>query len=192
MRRELSYLLFIVTLVNCGLFALAVWAAEDDGMVPLQERAVTAADDDSQDDTGPLAARYLVTFIKSRTTDPLRSATVVSVTNQAARACQVSVEWVRGFEPPSACTTTVRLDPGITTDLCSRAIPEPLTTCNATCEPELTFHEGRAVVRSSTKEGCGRIGVSARVYYTTGDDDASLSAISDSKIVRSGQGNRGD
>jgi hypothetical protein len=137
-------------------------------------------------------ARYLVTFLKSRTTEPLRSATVVSLTNQAARPSQVSVEWVRGFEPPSACTTTVHLDPGITTDLCSRALPAPLTTCNAVCEPELTFHEGRAVVHSSAEEACERIGVSARVYYTTGDDDDDLTAISDSKIVLFGKGNRGD
>jgi hypothetical protein len=90
------------------------------------------------------------------------------------------------------CTTTVRLEAGITTDVCSRAIPAPLTTCNASCEPELTFHEGRAVVHSSAEEGCERIGVSARVYYTTGDDDESLAAISDSKIVPFGKGNRGD
>jgi hypothetical protein len=159
----------------------------DDGLKPMEALATTAAEEPE-----PLVARYLVTFLKSRTTDPLRSATVVSVTNQAEKACQVSVEWARGFEPPAACTTTVRLDPGTTTDLCSRTIPEPLTTCNGTCEPELTFHEGRAVVSSSTEKGCDRLGVSARVHYTTGDTDENLAAISDSKIVPFGKGNRGD
>ena len=37
-----------------------------------------------------------------------------------------------------------------------------------------------------------RIGVSARVYYTTGGADEDLAAISDSKIVPFGKGNRGD
>jgi hypothetical protein len=158
----------------------------DDSSRPMAELAATVAED------GPLVARYLATFLKSRTTDPLRSATVVSVTNQASRVCQVSVEWGRGFEPTPACTTTVHLDPSITTDFCSRVIPVPLTTCNATCEPELTFHEGQAVVHSSPEEGCERIGVSARVYYTTGDSDDTLAAISDSKIVLFSKGNRGD
>jgi hypothetical protein len=182
-------LLVAIIIVSAGLRSQAAVAQEqgDDGPKPTEALDATAAEE-----AEPPVARYIVTFIKSRTTDPLRSATVVSVTNQAEKACQVAVEWVRGFEPPAACTTTVRLDPGITTDLCSRAVPTPLTTCNATCEPELTFQEGRAVVSSSDEKGCERIGVSARVYYTTGDADEDLAAISDSKIVRFGQGNRGD
>jgi hypothetical protein len=185
----LQGLLVAIIVVSVGVYPPTAVAQEPggDGLQPMEALAATAAEE-----AGPPVARYLVTFIKSRTTDPLRSATVVSVTNQAEKACQVAVEWVRGFEPPAACTTTVRLDPGITTDLCSRTIPAPLTTGNAMCEPELTFHEGRAVVSSSAEKGCARIGVSARVYYTTGDADDTLAAISDSKIVRFGHGNSGD
>ena len=36
------------------------------------------------------------------------------------------------------------------------------------------------------------IGVSARVYYTAGENDEELLAITDSKLVRFGQANRGD
>ena len=188
MRMRIGFLLIIVILVSIEVYPPATLAEEpvDDGSRLMEELVATIAED------GPLVARYIVTFIKSRTTDPLRSATVVSVTNQAESICQVSVEWVRGFLPPGACTTTVHLEAGITTDFCSRVIPAPLTTCNTTCDPELTFHEGRAVVHSSTEKGCGRIGVSARVYYTTGDADDTLAAISDSKIVLFGKGNRGD
>jgi hypothetical protein len=130
MRRELSYSLLIVTLVSCGLFALAAWAVEDDGMGPLKEQAGTEAAATRADDTRPLVARYLVTFIKSRTTEPLRTATVVSVTNQASGTCEIVVEWFQGFVTAPVCTTTFDLDAGFQTDVCSRALPAPLTTCN--------------------------------------------------------------
>lgn len=188
MRREIWLLLLTVTLVNYGLFASVALAADDDGMGRLKEQATTRAATTEAEDTGPLVARYLVTFIKSRTTDPLRTSTVVSVTNQTSRTCDVSVDWFQGFNPTLACTTTFSLDAGFQTDFCSRQIPEPLTTCNATCAPDLTFHEGKAVVSTN----CRHIGVSARVYYTTGAIDDAVSAISDSKIVDFGQGNVGD
>jgi hypothetical protein len=88
------------------------------------------------------------------------------------------------------------LDSELTTDFCSRSLPGPITTCNAVCDPELTFNEGRAVVSSTTETAnnpdCAKIGVSARVYYTAGESDDVVSAITDSKIVRVGEGNRGD
>jgi hypothetical protein len=50
------------------------------------------------------------------------------------------------------------------------------------------FDEGRAIVSSSRKE----IAVPARVYYTRDDSDLDLLAITDSKVVRFGEGNLGD
>jgi hypothetical protein len=63
-----------------------------------------------------------------------------------------------------------------------------ITTCNCVCQPELIFDEGRAIVSAMFPE----IGVSSRVYYTTGNDDSQLLAITDSKIVVFGDGNKGD
>jgi hypothetical protein len=105
MHMLLRGLLVAVIFVSAGVCPPAAVAQEqgDDGSRPMEAL-----------ETEPPVARYLVTFIKSRITDSLRSATVVSVTNQAEKACQVSVQWVRGFMPPAACTTTVRLDPGTT------------------------------------------------------------------------------
>ena len=188
MRRKIGLLLFTVILVSCRLFAPAALAADDDGMGPLKEQAGPGAAATRAADTRPLVARYLVTFMKSRTTEPLRTATAVSVTNQASGICEIVVEWFRGFETAPVCSTTFDLDAGFQADICSRALPEPLTTCNTMCDPELTFHEGKAVVSAD----CRDIGVSARVYYTSGDTDDAVSAISDSKVVRFGQGNRGD
>lgn len=183
MRREIGFLLLIVILVSGGLFAPAALAATDDGSGPMPQYTEEAYSGQP---------RYLVTFMKSRTTDPIRTATVVSVTNQADYPCQVSVDWFLGFSPTPVCTTTFSVEAGFQTDFCSRKLPEPLTTCNATCDPELTFDEGKAVVRSSARHGCKDIGVSARVYYTRGSADDEVTAISDSKIVRFDEGNRGD
>ena len=54
--------------------------------------------------------------------------------------------------------------------------------------PELTFDEGRAIVSSRLPQ----IGVSSRIYYTAGDGEEELLAITDSKVVRFGQANNGD
>ncbi|MGH9904162.1 MAG: hypothetical protein ACRD8U_01105 [Pyrinomonadaceae bacterium] len=46
----------------------------------------------------PVVERYLVTYLKSRT-DALRSATVVTVTNQSNKSCDVKIDWFAGFTP---------------------------------------------------------------------------------------------
>ena len=140
--------------------------------------------------TEPLVERYLVTYMKSRTDAP-RSATVVTVTNQATRLCEVKIDWFIGFTPDTpACTTTATLAPDVTHDFCSRSLLNNITACNSTCDPALTFIEGKALVSSSP---CSRIGVESRVYYTTGENnDTGVSAVSNPNIVRVPEGNRGD
>jgi hypothetical protein len=80
------------------------------------------------------------------------------------------------------------IPPDFTVDFASRDIPSELTVVNSVCNPELVFDEGRAIVGSRQPE----IAVSSRVYYTSGDRDNELLAITDSKIVRFNQGNEGD
>jgi hypothetical protein len=177
MRTVMWLLLLTVALVGSGMYVPQVLAADDDGS---ETQAWTQS-------LFPFSffptSLYLVTFMKSRTADPIRSATVVSVTNQVGgRTCQVSVDWFRGFESTPACTTSFSLGAGFQTDFCSRAIPDALTSCNATCTPDLTFHEGKAVVKAD----CKQLGVSARVYYTTGATDSAVTAITDSRIVPCG------
>ena len=148
-------------------------------------------------DLGPLppiglpgAPRYLVTYMNSQTGGRVRSATVVTVTNQSPRACRVAVSYFKGFSNNSSpvCTTSFGIPSDFTVDFCSRNLPGALTVCNSICSPDLTFDEGRAIVSSS----CPEIGVSSRVYYTSGNNDEEVNAITDSKIVRFGGGNRGD
>jgi hypothetical protein len=86
------------------------------------------------------------------------------------------------------CVCAFVIPPDFTVDFSSRRLPSELTTCNCICDPELVFDEGRVIVSSTMPE----IGVSARIYYTSGDQDSELLAITDSNIVAFGKGNDGD
>ena len=134
--------------------------------------------------------RYLVTFMRSLTGFQIRSATVVTVTNQAPRPNPVSVSYFLGLTDntsPVGATSLV-IPPDFTIDFATRSLPDTLTATNSVPSPELTFDEGRAIVSSRLPQ----IGVSSRIYYTAGDDDEELLAITDSKVVRFGQANHGD
>ena len=138
----------------------------------------------------PGVPRYLVTYMNSQTGGAIRSATVVTVTNQSDRPNLVTVSYFKGFSDNTSPVgvTSFSIPPDFTVDFGSRDLPGELTTINSVCNPELTFDEGRAIVSSKRKE----IGVSSRVYYTSGDRDTELLAITDSKVVRFGKGNKGD
>lgn len=139
----------------------------------------------------PSVPRYLVTYMNSQTAnDSMRSATVVSVTNQSRLINRVFVTFFKGFSDDSAPvgTAAFAIPPQFTVDFASRHLPGELTVTNAVPNPELTFDEGRAIVSSMWPE----IGVSARVVYTAGDRDERLIAITDSKIVVYGAANSGD
>jgi hypothetical protein len=135
--------------------------------------------------------RYLVTYMNSQTANnAMRSATVVSVTNQSRLINRVSVTFFKGWSDDSSPvgTAAFAIPPQYTVDFASRNLPGELTVTNAVPNPELTSDEGRAIVSSLWPE----IGVSARVYYTAGDRDETLHAITDSKVVVYGARNSGD
>jgi hypothetical protein len=140
----------------------------------------------------PNHPRYLVTFMKSDTATnvAMRSATVVSVTNQSSQVNRVYVFFFNGLTDDSAPVGTAgfSIPPQFTVDFASRPLPVALTTLEAVPAPPLTFDEGRAIVSSMWPE----IGVSARVYYTAGERDERLHAITDSKVVVYGGPNNGD
>lgn len=139
----------------------------------------------------PNVPRYLVTYMNSQTAnDRMRSATVVSVTNQSRLINRVFVTFFKGFSDDSSPvgTAAFAIPPQFTLDFASRNLPGELTVTNAVPNPELTFDEGRAIVSSMWPE----IGVSARVYYTAGERDETLHAITDSKVVVYSGRNKGD
>ncbi|MGW6132029.1 hypothetical protein ACWFNE_18565 [Cellulomonas sp. NPDC055163] len=134
--------------------------------------------------------RYLVTYMNSQTGGRVRSATVVTVTNQSKQTNRVTVSWFKGFSDDSSPVgqSTFSIPPDYTVDFATRSLPGEITVTNSVPAPELTFDEGRGLVSSTYRE----IGVSARVYYARGDDDLDLMAITDSKVVRIDEGNVGD
>lgn len=138
----------------------------------------------------PSIPRYLVTYMNSQARGRIRSATVVSVTNQSDKINRVFVSYFKGFSDNTSPVgvTAFAIPPDFTVDFSSRNLPGELTVCNSVCNPELVFDEGRAIVSSMWPE----IGVSSRVYYTSGDKDENLLSITDSKIVIFGKGNHGD
>lgn len=140
--------------------------------------------------TLPSVPRYLVTYMNSQTGGAIRSATVVSVTNQSKLINRVFVSYFKGFSANDSAVgmTALAVPPDFTVDFCTRNIPIELTACNSVADPELVFDEGRAIVSSMYPE----IGVSSRVYYTADERDSELLAITDSKVVVFGAANSGD
>jgi hypothetical protein len=138
----------------------------------------------------PSAARYLVTYMNSQTGGRIRSATVVSVTNQSERPNPVTVTYFKGFSDNTSPvgSSSFVIPPDFTVDFATRNLPGEITVTNSVPNPALVFDEGRAIVSSRLRE----IAVSARVVYTSGDRDGQLLSITDSKVVRFGQGNEGD
>ena len=140
--------------------------------------------------------RYRVGYIHSETGSTPRSATVITITNEATTPCTVSVDWRKRFSPTGPggviCTTTfTSLARGQSADLCSRSLPGEVTVCNAVCAPELTFDEGNAVVGSTNTAVCAKIAVTARTYYFSGSD-TTISGIDNPKITKFAVGNVGD
>jgi len=139
-----------------------------------------------------LQSRYLVTYMRSDANGiTIRSATVVTVTNQSGDFCDVTVLYFDGASShnlsPLCTVTLLRLSPDVTVNFCSRDIPNSISGCNQTCSPPLMLAEGRVIVSST----CREIGVSGRVYYM-GTGDFTVSGISDSQVVVYGAGNNGD
>lgn len=143
------------------------------------------------------SARFRVGYILSDTSSTPRSATVVTVVNEATVPCTISVDWRKGFSATGIggviCTTTfVGLARGQSAEFCSRSLPGQVSTCNSTCAPGLTFDEGNAVVGSTTGAACAKITVGARTYYFSNAADTAIAAITDPAIAKFGTGTIGD
>ena len=107
------------------------------------------------------AKRYLVTYVGSITKAP-RSASAISLVNDAGVDCGVRVDFFTGFGPGApVCSLTSVIPNGFAYDFCSRNLPVNVTTCNVTCPTPLIFFEGKAVIYTDAGEACSRIRVSA-------------------------------
>jgi hypothetical protein len=183
--------LFALFLTVCGVLYKSVLAQENLG--DNSDVDVTIAEDYEG------APRFLVTHVRSRTGTGLDSATAVTVVNQSSQACSVQVAWLRANQPdvPLCTLGPFNVSPGFARTFCSRRLPAgTITECNSACgqppnaDPALQVNSGKAIVSSSAGFDCSLIAVEARVYYTT-PNDASILAISNSKILFFGEGNLG-
>ena len=134
--------------------------------------------------------RYTVAFAKTEMNSPIRSATVVTVTNNSSIGCLVNVAWFGKSSAASACINGLVVPAGQTVNLCSRALPSEIADCASACT--VSSADGRATVQSRLGEACGKIAVDARVYYTEGGSDNMLTAVTSSKVVKAGAANAGD
>lgn len=187
-RKLIWFMLLGFAQIQSGAFSTEVLAQATE--VPAQEKDGSGAQTEAlllQRPRKAQTGRYLVTYMNSdAVSSGIHAATVVTVTNLAGRACNVSVRWFRGVRPGRICTTNLNaLASNRTVEFCSRNLPIPVTQCNSTCSPEITFGEGRAVVASSKASArCARLGVSARVYYSSDISNSEIQAITDSRVLR--------
>jgi len=143
------------------------------------------------------AQRYVVTYISSQTGKGIRSATAVTVLNQSRDTCEVQVAWFLSSGLTTIGTSSASVSGRNSVQFCSRDLPDSITQCDSISSPELdsaTAVQGIAIVISDKgdPDSCSFLAIEARVYYTTGDYDTAISAISNSKIVFAGEGNLGD
>lgn len=130
---------------------------------------------------GGLVQRFVVPHVRSAafaTGIGGRVTTVISATNGGAVPCDVAIDFYFAFNADTMpeCTVNLTLAPLLapgsdTANVCSRAIPgDRWTLCTATCNPALTFMQGKAVVRAG--ESCAAdLALDARLYHSDTSDD---------------------
>jgi len=133
-----------------------------------------------------------IVYMNSDTTSSAsdRTATIVSITNQSSDPCEVSVDWTYADGSSVVCTTVSTIVPGATHQHCTRAVPILVSTCQATCSPALTFHEGSGVV-SRLKTCKNTLAIDARLYHM-GAADVPVQGIADLKVIQFGKKNKFD
>ncbi len=94
-----------------------------------------------------------------------------------------NVDFFRGFAPSAAaCSITSVVGAGVSSDFCTRTTPT--VACNATCNPQLTAIEGKAVVFTAATIPCQRVTIDPRLYFLNGTtSDTGVAAVSNGRVV---------
>ena len=121
-------------------------------------------------------ARYVIPFFMSQTAfGTARAVTAITIFNSSTSSCNASVQFQYTNQTTNLCSISMTLAAGTSQTLCSRPVSDPLTGCNVSCSPALTFNSGHAFVSSSNSpSACNRLAVDPQVYYTNGSDSALL------------------
>ena len=133
----------------------------------------------------PGIKRYLVAYASSITNAP-RTASAITLVNDAGADCAVTVDFFTGFGPTTpVCSLTAVIPGGFAYDFCTRDLPVNITTCNATCATPLTYFEGKAVISTGGSPACQKLAVNARQYYTTGTTgDTGVAGVNSVTVVK--------
>lgn len=178
-----------MTLFGYGPFLFRSLAEDSGGFVG---ETVTASESDVSALKAPEGQQQRWRVVNMRSVEgAVNTATAISVTNLGSIDCEVSVDWVRAKIQAADCNTSLIIPAGQQRIFCSRLVSNDVfELCDATCEPELTFNQGYAIVNSDKSKKCRQLAVSPRIFYTN-SKDKSLLGVSNPKVVNL-KGNRGE
>lgn len=178
-----------MTLFGYGPFLFRSLAEDSGGFVG---ETVTASESDVSALKAPEGQQQRWRVVNMRSVEgAVNTATAISVTNLGSIDCEVSVDWVRAKIQAADCNTSLTIPAGQQRIFCSRLVSNDVfELCDATCEPELTFNQGYAIVNSDKSKKCRQLAVSPRIFYTN-SKDKSLLGVSNPKVVNL-KGNRGE
>ncbi|HEX9904104.1 MAG TPA: hypothetical protein VGA77_03995 [Propylenella sp.] len=125
--------------------------------------------------------RYIVADVRS-VDSAVNVATIIKITNTSGRQCDYGVEFILDNQSTPLCKM-IRNNRAhlFTTIFCFRNVPDAsganIAPCSVVCDPDLTSHDGKALIYSSESPGrCERMTVNAYVIHTSGDDSQPLAA----------------
>ena len=178
-----------MTLFGYGPFLFRSLAEDSGGFV---EETVAASESDVSALKAPEGQQQRWRVVNMRSVEgAVNTATAISVTNLGRNDCEVSVDWFRAKIQAADCNTSLIISAGQQRIFCSRLVSNDVfELCDATCEPELTFNQGYAIVNSDKSKKCRQLAVSPRIFYTN-SKDSSLLGVSNPKVVNL-KGNRGE
>ena len=182
----------IMTLFGYGPFLFKSLAEDSGGFV---EETMTTSESEvsalsALNDSERQIKRMRVVNMRS-VVGSVNTATAISVTNLGNKDCRVSVDWFRAKIRAADCNTSLIISAGQQRTFCSRLVSNDVfELCDETCDPELTFNQGHAIVNSDKSKKCRNLAVSPRIFYTNRKDSTVL-GVSNPKVVIL-KGNRGE
>jgi hypothetical protein len=126
---------------------------------------------------GPASPRYIVVSARSVKTANTNVATVIRIINTSNATCNYRVKFTFTNQNTSICNVdAMNVPPWGAGIFCSRLVPDgtgaDIAPCFATCNPQLTFTEAKAVIFSTKTDACAHMAVDAIQVYTDTTDTA--------------------
>ena len=136
--------------------------------------------------TAPITARSIVRYLKSQTSHRVRTASVVTVTNEASRPNAVTVTWLDACHSgrQARASSSFVIPPGFAVTFGSRPLPCTVASVESLSHRDVHFDDGQAVISARLPQ----IAVEAKLYWTSGEHDENVLAIADREPAPFGSG----